>query len=41
MSVEAERCLFIRLGKCGERTAQCIVAGEMRLDYPQITRVLP
>ena len=37
MSVEAERCLFIRLGKCGERTAQCIIAGELRLDYPQVS----
>jgi hypothetical protein len=37
MSIEAERCLFIRLGKCGERTAQCIVAGELRLDYPQVS----
>jgi hypothetical protein len=37
MSVEAERCLFIRLGKCGDRTAQCIVAGELRLDYPQVS----
>lgn len=37
MSIEAERCLFIRLGKCGERTAQCIVAGELRLDYPHVS----
>ncbi len=37
MSIEAERCLFIRLGRCGERTAQCIVAGELRLDYPQVS----
>jgi len=37
VSIEAERCLFIRLGKCGERTAQCIVAGELRLDYPQVS----
>ena len=37
MSVEAERCLFIRLGRCGEQTAQCIVAGELRLDYPQVS----
>jgi hypothetical protein len=37
MSVEAERCLFIRLGKCGEQTAQSIVAGELRLDYPQVS----
>jgi hypothetical protein len=37
MSVEAERCLFIRLGKCGDRTAQSIVAGELRLDYPQVS----
>jgi hypothetical protein len=37
MSVEAERCLFIRLGKCGDRTAQCIVSGELRLDYPQVS----
>jgi len=37
MSVEAERCLFIRLGKCGEGTAQCIIAGELRLDYPQVS----
>ena len=40
MSIEAERCLFIRLGKCGERTAQCIVAGELRLDYPQVSHEL-
>lgn len=37
MSIEAERCLFIRLGKCGEQTAQCIMAGELRLDYPQVS----
>jgi hypothetical protein len=37
MSIEAERCLFIRLGRCGEWTAQCIVAGELRLDYPQVS----
>jgi hypothetical protein len=37
MSVEAERCLFIRLGKCGDRTAQSIVSGELRLDYPQVS----
>jgi hypothetical protein len=37
VSIAAERCLFIRLGKCGERTAQCIVAGELRLDYPQVS----
>jgi hypothetical protein len=37
MSIEAQRCLFIRLGKCGERAAQCIVAGELRLDYPQVS----
>ena len=37
MSIEAERCLFIRLGKCGEQAAQCIVAGELRLDYPQVS----
>jgi hypothetical protein len=37
MSVEAERCLFIRLGKCGEWVAQCIVAGELRLDFPQVS----
>jgi hypothetical protein len=37
VSVEAERCLFIRLGKCREQTAQCIVAGELRLDYPQVS----
>jgi hypothetical protein len=37
MSVEAERCLFIRLGRRGEQTAQCIVAGELRLDYPQVS----
>jgi hypothetical protein len=37
MSIEAERCLFIRLGKCGEQTAQCIVAGELRLDYPEVS----
>jgi hypothetical protein len=35
MSIEAERCLFIRLGKSGEWTAQCISAGQLRLDYPQ------
>jgi hypothetical protein len=37
MSIEAERCLFIRLGKCGEQAAQCIAAGELRLDYPQVS----
>jgi hypothetical protein len=37
MSIEAERCLFIRLGKWGEQTAQCILAGELRLDYPQVS----
>jgi hypothetical protein len=37
MSIQAERCLFIRLGKSGERAAQCIVAGELRLDYPQVS----
>ena len=37
MSIEAERCLFIRLGNSGEQTAQCIVAGELRLDYPQVS----
>jgi hypothetical protein len=37
MSIEAERCLYIRLGKRGEQTAQCIVAGELRLDYPQVS----
>jgi hypothetical protein len=37
MSIEAERCLFIRLGKCRDQTAQCIVAGELRLDYPQVS----
>jgi hypothetical protein len=37
MTVAAERCLFIRLGRCGEQTAQCIVAGELRLDYPQVS----
>jgi hypothetical protein len=36
MSVEAERCLFIRLGRSRDQTAQCIVAGELRLDYPQV-----
>lgn len=37
MSIDAERCLYIRLGKCGERAAQCIVAGELCLDYPQVS----
>ncbi|HET9449097.1 MAG TPA: hypothetical protein VFO35_22690, partial [Steroidobacteraceae bacterium] len=37
MSIEAERCLFIRLGKGRDQTAQCIVAGELRLDYPQVS----
>lgn len=37
MSIAAERCLFIRLGKCRDHTAQCIVAGELRLDYPQVS----
>lgn len=36
MSIEAERCLFIRLGKSGESTEQCISAGQLRLDYPQV-----
>ena len=36
MSIEAERCLFIRLGRSRDQTAQCIVAGELRLDYPQV-----
>ena len=37
MSIEAERCLFIRLGKSGEWTAECIAAGQLRLDYPQVS----
>ena len=37
MSIQAERCLYIRLGKCGEQAAQCIAAGELRLDYPQVS----
>ena len=37
MTIAAERCLYIRLGKCGEWTAQCIVAGELRLDYPHVS----
>jgi hypothetical protein len=37
MSIEAERCLFIRLGKVGEWTARCISAGQLRLDYPQVS----
>lgn len=37
MSIEAERCLFIRLGKSGEWTPQCISAGQLRLDYPQVS----
>ena len=37
MSVEAERCLFIRLGKSGECTEQCISAGQLRLGYPQVS----
>jgi len=37
MSIEAERCLFIRLGKSGEWTEQCISAGQLRLDYPQVS----
>src|SRR6185295_4464194 len=37
MSVEADRCLFIRLGRCGESTAQCIRAGEVRLYFPQVS----
>jgi hypothetical protein len=37
MKIEAERCLFIRLGKSRDQTEQCIVAGELRLDYPQVS----
>jgi hypothetical protein len=37
MNIQAERCLFIRLGKSRDQTAQCIVAGELRLDYPQVS----
>jgi hypothetical protein len=37
MTIEAERCLYIRLGKSGEWTTQCIAAGELRLDYPQVS----
>jgi hypothetical protein len=37
MSIEAERCLFIRLGKSGEWTEECIGAGQLRLDYPQVS----
>jgi hypothetical protein len=36
-SVAAERCLFIRLGKSGEWTAQCISAGQLRLDYRHVS----
>jgi hypothetical protein len=37
MSIEAERCFFIRLGKSGEWTEQCISAGQLRLDYPEVS----
>jgi hypothetical protein len=37
MSIQAERCLFIRLGKSGEWAAQCISDGQLRLAYPEVS----
>ena len=37
MTIEAERCLFIRLGKAGEWAAECIRDGQLRLGYPEVS----
>jgi hypothetical protein len=37
MTIQAERCLFIRLGQAGEWTAECIRDGQLRLAYPEVS----
>ena len=37
MTIEAERCLYIRLGSAGEWTAECIRDGQLRLAYPEVS----
>ena len=37
MTIEAESCLYIRLGPAGEWTAECIRDGRLRLAYPEVS----
>jgi hypothetical protein len=37
MAIEAERCLYIRLGKAGEWAEECLRDGQLRLGYPEVS----